>query len=202
MPTTEFRSGFYDQFHATQNYMAKKEKKIRKSRRRIRRSRKFASGREFLDVGCNVGLTVEAARLEGSSASGIDIDPHAISLAQREFPKPSFHAATAEEFRNSGKTFDVVYCSEVIEHLTEVRSFVGTLAALTRTDGLLYLTTPDAGHYRTPSNFIEWEAVKPPQHLCWFSRKNLRMLFERFGFTIVKFSFNIKLGIKMLARKV
>ena len=202
MPAAEFLTGFYNRFHITQNYMLKKEKKIRRSRRRIRRLRKAATGREFLDVGCNVGLTAEAARLEGFTASGIDVDGHAVTLAQRTFPGPSFHAAAAEAFSETGLKFDVVYCSEVIEHLPEVRSFARALAALTRTDGLLYLTTPDAGHYRVPGNFMEWAAVKPPEHLCWFSRNNLKLLFEQNGFTIVNFAFDLKPGIKMLARKL
>ena len=149
----------------------------------------------------NVGSAGEAARLEGFSATGIDLDPNAVALAQTRFPEATFHVSSAESLLRTGESFDFVNCSEVIEHLPEVRPFAKSLAALTRPGGLLYLTTPDAGHFRVPRKFIAWEAVTPPAHLCWFTRSSLRILFEDIEFQVLRFSFNLKPGIKMVARR-
>ncbi len=200
-PSTAYLNRFYDHFRGSRIYSAKKDKKIRRSLKRIRSLKKLVPGRRFLDVGCNLGYAVEAARLEGFSAAGIDPDAHAVSLARRQFPDATFHVVAADSLAENGEEFDLVHCTEVIEHLPDVRPFARSLAALTRPGGLLYLTTPDAGHFRVPKNFLEWTAVNPPAHLCWFSRKNLRMLFEDLDFQILRFSFNLKPGIKMLARR-
>jgi SAM-dependent methyltransferase len=200
-PSAADLAGFYHQYRGTTSYSAKKDKKIRRSLRRIRKLARQVPGRRFLDVGCNVGFSVEAARLAGFVATGIDVDPHAVSLARAQFPEASFHSGTVEAMVETGETFDLVHCSEVIEHLPEVRPFASALAALTRPGGALFLTTPDAKHFRRPRNFMEWDAVKPPEHLCWFTRRSLRMLFEDLGFGPIRFLVNVKPGIKMLARK-
>ncbi len=194
-------AAFYRHYRGTTAYVAKRDKKIKRSLRRIRRLAKQVPGRRFLDVGCNVGFAVEAARLAGFTSTGIDVDPHAVSLARAQFPEASFHAGAVEAMVETGETFDLVHCSEVIEHLPDVRQFARALADLTRPGGALFLTTPDAGHIRRPRNFLEWDAVKPPEHLCWFARRNVRMLFEGFGFDTIRFLFNFKPGIKMVAKK-
>jgi SAM-dependent methyltransferase len=200
-PSEADLAAFYSHYRGTTSYAAKRDKKIRRSLRRIRKLAKQVPGRRFLDVGCNLGFAIEAARLAGFTATGIDVDPHAVSLARAQFPEASFHVGAVEAMVETGETFDLVHCSEVIEHLPDVRPFARALADLTRPGGALFLTTPDAGHIRRPRNFLEWDAVKPPEHLCWFTRKNVRMLFEGLGFDPIRFLFNLKPGIKMVATK-
>ncbi len=200
-PDAAYLGEFYRRYPGTEQYGAKRDKKIKRALRRIRRLKRFAPGRRFLDVGCNLGYAVEAARLEGFSATGIDLDARAVSSARAQFPEAAFYVSDVESLRASGATFDFVYCCEVIEHLPEVRPFAGSLAGLLGPGGLLFLTTPDAGHVRVPRAFLTWDAVKPPEHLCWFTKCSLRTLFEDVGFRPLRFSFNLKPGIKMLARK-
>jgi SAM-dependent methyltransferase len=104
-------AAFYRQYRGTTSYAAKRDKKIRRSLRRIRKLAKQVPGRRFLDVGCNVGFAVEAARLAGFTATGVDVDPHAVSLARAQFPEASFHAGAVEAMVETGETFDLVHCS-------------------------------------------------------------------------------------------
>ena len=202
LPDTALLTRFYAQYHATGKYTSKAPKKIRRARRRIMRLRGAITGRAFLDVGCNVGFAAEAARIAGFSATGIDIDPDAVATARRQFPGCSFHASDIAGFAAQGARFDLVYCAEVLEHITDVRAFIAALSALTRENGLVYLTTPDAGHMRVRNRFLSWDEVKPPEHLCWFSKNTLRTAFEAAGFRIERFRLNLKPGIRMAARKL
>ncbi len=201
-PDTALLGRFYAQYHATEKYAAKAPKKIRRARRRIQRLRSAVPGCSFIDVGCNVGFAVEAARIAGFTATGIDIDPDAVATARRQFPGCTFDTSDIAGFAAQGGRFDLVYCAEVIEHITDVRAFVAALSALTRDEGLLYLTTPDAGHIRVRNRFLSWDEVKPPEHLCWFSKSALRCAFEAAGFRIERFGLNMKPGIRMIARKL
>ena len=74
MPTTAELSEFYREYYKTGQYRQKLDSKVRRARRRIRRVKRRVVGSRFIDVGCNVGFAVEAARQCGFEALGIDID--------------------------------------------------------------------------------------------------------------------------------
>jgi SAM-dependent methyltransferase len=87
-----------------------------------------------------------------------------------------------------GRRFDIVVCSEVIEHVEDQRSFVWGLAHVTRPDGALVLTTPNGKWWRQFSkqyarslqpieNWLTWPDLKRllcgerfviAQHLQWY----------------------------------
>ena len=97
--------------------------------------------------------------------------------------------------------YDLVFCTEVIEHVIDFRSFAKSLADLVKKGGILYLTTPDSGYFRTPKNLLEWSEIKPPEHLQWFQKKHLKILFESLGLK-VSFQPTWKPGIRMVAKKL
>lgn len=204
LPTSAALAAFYQDYGASGGYGAKAAKKLKRAGRRIRRLRwKGASGR-FLDVGCNLGFAVEAARLQGFAASGLELDEVAVAAARERFPRNDFRAGTVETLADEtgfAGSFGLIYCSEVIEHVTDIEGFARALAVLARPGGLLYLTTPDAGHPRRPRDFLAWDEVKPPEHLTWFTRRGLAALLKRSGFDGVEFQWNWKPGLRALARR-
>tara|TARA_R110002124_G_scaffold65117_1_gene178271 strand:+ start:25602 stop:26057 length:456 start_codon:yes stop_codon:yes gene_type:complete len=68
----EVAAGYDDSYDgATTGYFAKVDKKMRRSRGRIRQLKKLVpTGGRFLDVGCNGGFVVDAAREAGLDAWG------------------------------------------------------------------------------------------------------------------------------------
>lgn len=201
MPAPDLLRQIYSDYEASHGYGAKQEKKLRRATRRIHRLRRRVASGRFLDVGCNLGYAVEAARRMGYHATGIDLDPAAIDRAQQAFPACYFRADPLEELAQETTKFDLVFCSEVIEHAADVEAFARSLSGTLRPGGLLYLTTPDAGHFRVPRDFCSWSEVKPPEHVCWFTKKALRRLMLDCGVVVERFSFNLKPGLKMLARR-
>jgi len=198
---SELTEIYHDSYHnASTGYFAKVDKKIRRSRQRVRRLRKYVPTGAFLDIGCNGGFLVHVAREHGFDAVGIDIDPVSIGYATKAYGD-HFMSATAEEFARSGKTFDMIYCSEVIEHIPDVRSFLGAVFALLNRGGYLYLTTPDISHWRVPKDVTKWDAFGPPAHCVFFTPRSLRGALERAGFRIVRRALAFKPGIKYIARK-
>lgn len=199
-PSPAELAAFYESYVGTTDYTKKRDRKIARSLRRIRKLMRRAPGKQFLDVGCNYGFAVAAAKQLGLDAHGIDIDPTAVAASAQQFG-PHFEARTVEDYAASGAKSDMVYTSEVIEHTLDPNSFAASLATILRPGGALYLTAPDGGHFGLPKDFTQWEQVIPPEHLTYFTRKGMKQMFERHGFTDVKFAFNMKPGIRLTARR-
>ena len=70
MLSLESASNLYSDAYCgtTTGYFAKADKKLRRARRLLKKIRNKASGNKFLDVGCNGGFTMEAARETGFAA--------------------------------------------------------------------------------------------------------------------------------------
>lgn len=189
---------------ATTSYFAKAPAKLKRSRIRVRAMLRYldgAAGKAFLDIGCNGGFMVEAARLAGFRATGIDPDGNAIAYAQLHFPECEFLPGLLEEGVLGNRTFDAVYCSEVIEHAPDVNRFVAALVAAMKPSGILYLTTPDISHWRRPKDITRWDGFCPPAHCLYFNPKNLAALLARHGLTVIRRQWAFKPGIKLLARR-
>lgn len=201
-PTVEELISFYQQYQGSTDYKRKAAKKIKRARGRIARLMKLTEGKDFLDVGCNYGFTVKAARDLGLNAKGIDIDQDAINISRQDFGKDHYAAVSVQEYATAGHKADIIYTSEVIEHVPDPDSFVAAIAKILHQGGVLYLTTPDAGHFRVPKNFVEWNDVMPPEHITYFTRKGMKHLLEKHGLKVKGFAFNLKPGIKVTAVKL
>lgn len=203
MPSPEELGRFYASYVGDAGYSKRLDSKIRRATKRLKklRPRIKAARPSFLDVGCNLGAAVEAARRLGFEAHGIEIGAESVEKAKQLFSECQFRAASAEELAATGAQFDLVYCTEVIEHVADPVGFVRALAQLVKPGGLLYLTTPDAGHWRRPKDFLSWHEVKPPEHVSWQTKRSLRHLFTNNGFATPSFQFTLKPGIRMVVRR-
>lgn len=210
MPDADAIAALYGDAYegATSDHFAKVKSKMRRVRRRVaalaRIVRPSPGGgpRRFLDVGCNSGFVTEAARERGFAATGVELDSAAVAYAQQYYPANDFFYGTVEAFGESGPArFDTVYCSEMIEHVPGVNGFVAAIAALMRPGSVLYLTTPDLGHWRRPRAIAVWDAFSPPSHCLYFSVGNLSRLLARHGVPVFRRRLAVKPGLKVLVRK-
>ena len=179
-------ASFYKEYAGTASYTKKEDKKIRRARGRMRRLKRVVPGGVFLDVGCNAGFVVEAARKVGFKAYGIDLSEEAIQYGQTAFPENTFMTLPIEDAAENLPKCDLIYCSEVIEHVLELDSFVEHLSSLMKPGGYLYLTTPDAGDWRCPKDLRHWYGFKPPEHCLYFNIGSLTQCLTRHNIDIKK----------------
>lgn len=115
------------------------------------------TGLRVLDVGCGVGTLSLYAAAQGASVQGIDISPRAVSLAQaaaEALQLQNARFAVGEVGAGKGE-YDLVLCSEVIEHVPDELQFLRHLVSQLKPGGRLILTTPSSqnllyrlGYYR------------------------------------------------------
>ena len=190
---------------ASTGYFTKVPAKEKRARGRmaqmVRALGRDPHGLDFLDIGCNGGFMVEAARLAGFNATGLEPDSAAVRHAQAHYPKNIFINGLLEQVDLAGRQFDLIYCSEVIEHVADCQLFTRILASLMRPGALLYLTTPDMGHWRRPRDLDTWDAWCPPSHCLYFNPRNLTMLLQQHGLRVERRRWAFKPGIKFYVRK-
>jgi SAM-dependent methyltransferase len=145
--------------------------------------------RSLLDVGCGFGFLVDYwSRMLGGEAVGVEISPYGAIGARRlgitVHREPLSHCVALK-----GKTFDVVYSSEVIEHVADPGTFVRELRSAMSPQGSLILTTPAAAFVspdREPRDRARLlAALSPGSHRFLLSREALRTLLLEAGFASV-----------------
>jgi len=203
MPQPDATERLYNDAYdgASTGYFRKVPQKMRRARRRLAQIATLVPSGRFLDVGCNGGFMVEAARRRGFEAHGIDLDPVSIAWARAHYPGGHFVAGRIEDHDQLGP-FDAVYCSEVIEHVADANGFVAAIAERMRPRALLYLTTPDISHWRRPRDVRRWDAFCPPAHCLYFNPRNLTKLLARHGLQAFRRRLALKPGIKLLAWRI
>ena len=204
MPSTDSVMAFYEDSYdgATSGYFSKVDKKMKRSRGRIRYLRRFVPSGKFLDIGSNGGFMVEAAREYGFSATRVEIDRVSVDFAREHYPDNEYFVGTIEEFSETSEKFDLAYCSEVIEHVPDIQNFTAAIARVLRPGTVLFLTTPDISHRRRPRTLIEWDAYCPPSHCVYFNPDSLGRLMERHGFRVLKRRIAFKPGIKLVCERL
>ncbi|RBL88005.1 class I SAM-dependent methyltransferase [Chitinophaga flava] len=98
-----------------------------------------------LDVGCGNGVISRHLGQLGFNVLGIDVSEQAIARAKElnTSPRVSFEVLSAEQLVAQGNTFDVIVCSEVLEHLHQPSSLLATLHQSLKEDGILVVTVPN-----------------------------------------------------------
>jgi len=100
-----------------------------------------------LDIGCGVGTISAYLASRGMLVKGVDISENAIMVARQnarnlgldklsEFKKMNFPSVKPNE------KFDLVVCSEVLEHLKYDRRAISVVYSLLKRNGFLVITAP------------------------------------------------------------
>ena len=107
-------------------------------------------GSNVLDVGCSQGVTSILLGREGKNVLGIDLLEEAIEYANNALEKESEPTRKIVSFENAnfithsygGKVFDTIIFGEVLEHLTNPKSFLTHAKKLLVNNGKIIVTVP------------------------------------------------------------
>lgn len=139
---------------------------------------------ETLDVGCGTGSNSRELAARGHRVTGVDISERAIERYRAEgFEGRAMDIESGLAFAD--ESFDLAFCSEVIEHVVRPDRLAGELYRVLRPGGRLVLSTPNSAFwlYRLAGVLgIVVSELQHPMHLRFFSRRSLKRLLEGAGF--------------------
>lgn len=107
-------SEFYTSYLGNEAAIKKIDKKLKRATRRIKKLMYKSKANNFLEVGCNVGTAVEAARRLGLNSTGIEIDTAAVITAKKQYPECKFINTSAEEYSEQIEKYDLVFALKLL----------------------------------------------------------------------------------------
>jgi SAM-dependent methyltransferase len=162
------------------------------TRRRALLLREIRLGDRVLDLGCGAGRFAAAARDAGADVVGVDVAEAALERARRVAPGVDLRLVEPDGTLPLGHgEIDLVWCSEVLEHVPDTGSLLTEVRRVLRRDGRLLLTVPDHGRLkRTLIALARFEAHFDPlgQHVRFYTRRSLAATLQATGFDDVRLS--------------
>jgi SAM-dependent methyltransferase len=139
-----------------------------------------------LDLGCGDGRLT--AKLRANAVTAADVSQVALRRAAARLPGAELASLVPDEaLPFVDGEFELVLCTETIEHVRDVQLFLSEIRRVLRPGGGLALTTPDHGRrvaLRMLLNGFESEFDPLSPHLRFFTRQSLSQLLDAMGFTI------------------
>lgn len=85
--------------------------------------------------------------------------------------------------KSNAERYDVVCAFQVLEHVSDIRSFIRDCLSCLKPEGLMIYSVPSADSFlRTARNNV---LNMPPHHLSWWSDKSLRFVADAFGLSVI-----------------
>lgn len=137
---------------------------------------------KILDIGC--GSSPISARLN-CWVLGIDTNPEKIEFLRSHSPgHHCYQVGDALTYPLDQGAFDLVICSEMIEHVQEPKKLVERIASVLKPSGKAIMATPDKRKllWRLAKNSTPYSE----QHTCEFTREELETLCNRYGMSLVR----------------
>jgi SAM-dependent methyltransferase len=151
-----------------------------------------------LDIGCREGNQTKWLEQKGYAVTSVDVekvyDKAEIVDADQPLPYPDDH-------------FDLIWCSEVIEHLSDPRFSVAEFRRVLKPGGVMVLTTPNSHvwfHRALAVVGLTPKKLQHQGHKHFFALDDIRSLFPRaelygyFPYAMVKRTVSSDLSLSLL----
>ncbi|HTP21472.1 MAG TPA: methyltransferase domain-containing protein [Solirubrobacteraceae bacterium] len=144
-------------------------------------------GDRALDIGCGVGEFTAAMADAGAHAIGVDVAEAALRRAGVSHPGVEFELVPFDgPLPFDDGSFDLVWASEVIEHVADTARWLSEVRRVLAPGGRLLITTPSHGRLRVALGGVERFSEPLGDHLHLYTKRSLSALLAEFDFVEVR----------------
>jgi 2-polyprenyl-3-methyl-5-hydroxy-6-metoxy-1,4-benzoquinol methylase len=148
--------------------------RLEKAARQVREMRAatgLESGR-VLDVGCGYGYFRVALRDAGYDHDGLEVSEFARRVAAASYGFDTHPGVLDDHWRSWPERYDAVTAFDLIEHVDDAEAFMGQVAHVLRTGGVVGLKTPNIDCPEADVFGPHYHSLKR-EHLLFFSPRSL-----------------------------
>lgn len=151
----------------------------------------------MLEIGCGLGFILDMAKemIDVKNLKGIE--PSYLKRTKL-FPYEIISGFFPESISENDEQFDLIICSEVIEHTPNPLYFLENLGAKLREEGIAIITTPNADAFFREGRIDKLGIAGPGQHTIIFSINFLEKIFDNLKIPYKIFLSEGKTGLKSI----
>ena len=156
-------------------------------------------GLRVLDAGCGEGQLLEVfdKKNNRNEYHGVDVTPWALMKAKRRSPRSQFQEANLVNTDYDTESFDLITCTEVIEHVKGCEHVLSELKRILKPDGYLIVTFPNEFLWTISRFVLRRNPVKVPDHVNAFNPKRMESLVGMVPVKQVQLPFNLPFVISL-----
>ncbi len=158
----------------------------------LRRVQPFRRLNRLLDVGCSAAFFLKMAHDRGWEVQGIEVSDFGVNFSRKELGI-DVRQGTLQDAAFQNESFDVVFSSHVLEHISDPRALVHEMIRILRPGGALVSVIPT--QYATPSyRFLgDFGGEGPPRHVSFFTKRTFKRLMEEEKLRVIHSRQNIEI---------
>ncbi|MBA7489520.1 methyltransferase [subsurface metagenome] len=140
----------------------------------------------ILDAGCGDGVNLAIlTKILNVEVYGVDYNPLRVKRAKKNFPTAKIIQDDLTNLKID-KTFDIILCSQVLEHIREDNKVLKDLYDLLEPTGILVLGTPNEGCFlaQLRNKIIQPYTQRNTDHINFYKEIILREKIKKAGFQI------------------
>lgn len=147
--------------------------------------------KSILDVGCSSGWFLSQLSLcyPRAKMTGVDIYKSSIEYGKHLYPSMHLLCADAHKMPFADKTFDVIVCTEVLEHVLKPEQVLQEIRRVLKPDGIAIIEM-DTGNFLFRLIWHWWTNIRRgvwrDSHIHAFNTEKLESIIKRNGFLITK----------------
>jgi len=139
-------------------------------------------GKKILDVGCGEGgFILDIMRDHGAIGIGIDISRKALEAARKHGHTVHQVEYVSRQNQIEDSPFDAFISYHVIEHMSDIKDFLLSIAANLKPSGIGMLEAPSFEKMLETRRFYDFA----PDHIHYFTHDTLRLACELNGFEVI-----------------
>ncbi|HWR02663.1 MAG TPA: class I SAM-dependent methyltransferase [Humidesulfovibrio sp.] len=151
----------------------------------------------YLDIGCNVGHSLQAAKSVGILAHGVEVDPYPGEIARRE-------GHTVVRFLEDlpPGNYDIISFWETLEHIADPLAELQLASSRLAEGGLLVFTVPNLMALglrllREKCTYA-YGGFNSPGHINFFSKRSIALLLDRAGLSLINVDYEYSnMGVEL-----